>query len=307
MLTAELLKQQTELSTLPEDAIAKIVSMSKIDEDTVIGGRIAEVYNRLDADIEKASGTKKGTSEKTYEYAQRAITEAKKSGSGNGELEKQIETLKSEKTDLEKQIKSGSVDKAIKDQITTLESKLGDKESELKQWKQKHKDDIAAKESELALSIKDAMGVRIDNQFEKALSGLVFKDEKVIPKDVRDAYIATAKSSLLAELTPEFIDNGNGGKIMVFKKGEEIQRNRDNGLQPFSASELLAQKLAPIIDTGRQASGTGKTPGIPTGSAPANFSLNGAKTQVEAVEHITQHLMGNGIARGNKVSDLPFK
>lgn len=320
MLTAELLKAQTELAELPETAIAKIVSMSKIDEDTVIGNKVADIYNRLDADIEKASGLKKNTSEKTYEFAQRALKEVKEAGSS--EIQSQLATLQTEKAELEKKIKNGDLDGAAKKKLEELESKLTDKEGELKQWKQKHKDDIGAKEKELEAAMNEAMGVRVDYQFQAALSGLKLKDDATIPRDVKEAYIHTAKQAILSELKPEFIDDGNGGKVMVFKKGEEIQRNRDNGLQPVTAADLLSQRLAPIIDTGRQATGAGTKAGAPAaGHANGTLQLSGARTQVEAVEQISQHLLSQGIAKGtvefheklseisteNNVPALPFQ
>lgn len=301
MLTVDLLKSQSELASLPEDALKKIASMSEIDEGTVIGNKIADIYNRLDADIEKASGLKKATSEKTYEFAARAIGEVRKNG--GADLQTQLDALKAEKTELEKKIKNGDGDGALKTQLANIEKDLADAKSQVKQWKDKHKEDIEAKEKALLDAQKEAIALRVNHQFDIALASVKY-DEK-IPKEVRDTYIENAKAALMSEYTPDFIDNGNGGKTMVFKKGEEIQRNKENGLQPWTATELLQNKLSPIIDKGKQATGTGTKPGAPgAANASGSVDLSGVRTKVEATETIGKHLVAQGIARGtNEFND----
>ena len=295
MLTVDLLKSQTELAALPEDALKKIASMSEIDEGTVIGNKIADIYNRLDADIEKASGLKKATSEKTYEFAARAIGESKKNG--GTELQSQLDALKAEKAELEKKIKAGDGDGALKTQLATLEKELADTKNLVKQWKDKHKEDVDAKEQALTKAQQELLETNVDREFDLAETD--FKFNPAIPQEAIDAFKKTAKKELFAELTPDFIDPGTGKKTLVFKKGEEVQRNKENGLQLFTAKELWQAKLTPILDKGKQATGAGTKPGAPgAANAGSSVDLSSVKTKVEATEVIGNHLVAQGIARG---------
>ena len=76
-LTQELLKGNAATAGLSDDQIKAVVEMSANDENTVIAQKTSEIYSGLDADILSVSGIAKGTNEKTYDYAKRAIGEIK--------------------------------------------------------------------------------------------------------------------------------------------------------------------------------------------------------------------------------------
>ena len=148
----------------------------------------------------------------------------------------------------------------------------------------------------------ELLGVRIDNVMAGATSGLKFKSE--FPQAATDTLLAQAVAKVKA-MSPEFIDDGKGGKRLVFKGADgEIQRNPENHLEPFTAEELVRRELRQmgILDEGRQQPGTGTTPPKKqqggTSGAPVDVSM--ARTQNEAQEIIAQSLMKQGMVNGSK-------
>ena len=108
--------------------------------------------------------------------------------------------------------------------------------------------------------------------------------------------------------------------LLVFRdQNGVIQNNKENGLNPFTAAELIKKELTPILDQGRQQTGAGSKPGA--SNANGSLSVSGARTQAEAAEAITTQLMSLGIARGtnefqakldeawkeNNISELPIR
>ena len=91
--------------------------------------------------------------------------------------------------------------------------------------------------------------MRVNHELDKGLTGLVFKDVKLVPEDVRNVHINVVKNEL-AKIA-EFVD----GK-MIFKndQGEII---RDAKLKPLGPHEILKERLKPILNEGRQQKGPG--------------------------------------------------
>ena len=67
------------LAGLTDEQITAIETLSRNDEDVVIGARFGEVYRQMDSTIEKATGIKRNGDEKTYNYLERAAKENRKS------------------------------------------------------------------------------------------------------------------------------------------------------------------------------------------------------------------------------------
>ena len=63
------------LAGLTDEQITAIETLSRNDEDVVIGTRFGEVYRQMDSTIEKATGIKRNGDEKTYNYLERAAKE----------------------------------------------------------------------------------------------------------------------------------------------------------------------------------------------------------------------------------------
>ena len=107
-------------------------------------------------------------------------------------------------------------------------------------------------------------------------------------------------------LSPEYIDDGKGGKQLVFKdETGAIMRNPENQLNPYTAADLMQKELKTlgVLDEGRKAAGGGTNP--PAGGAGGNggggstVDVTGAKTRVEANEAITNGLLAQGLTKGS--------
>lgn len=298
MLTIEVLKQNSVLSGLSDDILSAISEMSKNDENTVIGNKIGALHGQYDADILSVTGVSKKDGEKSYDYAKRVLANYK------GKVDA-----------LQKQIEKGSNDAELKQQLkdakaleTQLRSQLSEKEKEL----------VDAK-SDFDKQLKS---VHVDYAFNAATSGLKFKSG--ITEAVAKTLVNAAKSEVLSKGTPDFVDDGKGGKSLVFRDASgNILTNPANNLNPYSVSELLmSTSIKDVIDTGRKQNGTGTSATTtPAGNSAGTFDLSGVRTQVEADKAIEAHLLANGLTRDssefsdklmqirteNNVSELPIR
>lgn len=298
MLTIEVLKQNSVLSGLSDDILSAISEMSKNDENTVIGNKIGALHGQYDADILSVTGVSKKDGEKSYDYAKRVLADYKG----------KVETL-------QKQIEKGSNDTELKQQLkdakaleTQLRSQLSEKEKELVNTK-----------SDFDKQLKS---VHVDYAFNAATSGLKFKSG--ITEAVAKTLVNAAKSEVLSKGTPDFVDDGKGGKSLVFRDASgNILTNPANNLNPYSVSELLmSTSIKDVIDTGRKQNGTGTSATTtPAGNSAGTFDLSGVRTQVEADKAIEAHLLANGLTRDssefsdklmqirteNNVSELPIR
>jgi hypothetical protein len=142
--------------------------------------------------------------------------------------------------------------------------------------------------------------VQIDNVLAGAQAGLKFKPE--FPQAATDTLLAQALNKVKG-MSPEFIDDGKGGKRLVFKgENGEIARDPENHLEPYTAEALLKKELRAmgILDEGRKATGTSTTqPNQPKQQgAPVDVSM--ARTQLEADDIIRKQLGAQGLVRGSK-------
>lgn len=298
MLTIEVLKQNSVLSGLSDDILSAISEMSKNDENTVIGNKIGALHGQYDADILSVTGVSKKDGEKSYDYAKRVLADYKG----------KVETL-------QKQIEKGSNDAELKQQLkdakaleTQLRSQLSEKEKELVNAKSDYD--------------KQLKSVHVDYAFNAATSGLKFKSG--ITEAVAKTLVNAAKSEVLSKGTPDFVDDGKGGKSLVFRDASgNILTNPANNLNPYSVSELLmSTSIKDVIDTGRKQNGTGTSATTtPAGNSAGTFDLSGVRTQVEADKAIEAHLLANGLTRDssefsdklmqirteNNVSELPIR
>ena len=293
MITNEMLAADAALSGLTDEQRNAIVLMSKNDEEVVIGNRFREVYNQLDATIAKETGIARNGDEKTYLYLERAAkTLAAKANSVDG-LNTKISELTKERDRLQKTLEEGG-DDATKKQLAQATKDL---DAVRKQYDTLKADYDQQKEAHAA----ELLGVRIDNALAGATSGLKFKSE--FPQAAVDTLTAQALAKVKG-MAPEFIDDGQGGKRLVFKGQDgEIQRNPENHLEPYTAAELVAKELRAmgILDEGRRQQGGGtKPPKGGTGGAPAGVDVSMARTQNEAQEIIARSLMQQGMVNGSK-------
>ena len=292
-LTTELLNANAATAALTDEQKTAIVEMSKNDETTVIGQKTGEIYGGLDADILAASGIAKNGAEKTYEYAKRVIGEIKGQAGNTVEMQNKISDLEKEKTRLESVIAKGGADAETKRQLDQARADLSNvtkQYNDLKAEFDKEKDDHA----------KLVFNTKIDAEFAKATTGIKFKAD--LPASATSVLLQQAIAKVKG-MNPEYIDDGNGGKVLAFMENGTPKRNPENNLRPYTAAELVTAELKTmgVLEDGRKQTGTGSQGG-PTGSGggPASVDISGARTQNEAHEIIAKALMAQGKVNGSK-------
>ena len=291
-LTNELLSANTELSGLTDAQKAAIVELSKNDEAQVIGQRVGEIYGGLDNDILTASGIAKNGTEKTYDYAKRVIGEIKGQAAQVTNLQSQITELTNEKTRLQGIIDNGGADEETKRQLTQTKADLENVRNQYNELKTNYDNEKAEHE-------KTLFNVKLDGEFRTATNGLKFKAD--LPESARGVLLEQAIAKVKG-MNPEYIDNGAGGKVLGFMENGAVMRNPNNALRPYTAAELIARELTNmgVLDTGRQQQGAGSQQQQGGGGGGATLDFSGAKTQSEAQDIISNHLMQQGKIKGTK-------
>ena len=292
MITIEMLAADAALAGLTDEQKNAIALMSKNDEEVVIGNRFREVYNRLDESIAKETGIPRNGDEKTYNYLERAArTLAAKANSVDG-LNTKIADLTKERDKLKQQVAEGG-DEATRKQLAQAQKDL---EAVRTQYDTLKADFDKAKTDHAA----ELLGVQIDNVLAGAQAGLKFKAE--FPQAATDTLLAQALTKIKG-MNPDFIDDGKGGKRLVFKgENGEIARDPENHLEPYTAEALLKKELRAmgILDEGRKATGTEthQPQNNQQQGAPVDVSM--ARTQQEADNIIHNQLNAQGLVRGSK-------
>lgn len=297
MLTREILVANAALSGLSDEQITAITALSQNDENSVIAKKTGEIYGALDADILAVSGIAKTGTEKTYDYAKRVMGEMKTKADGATGLQSQIDSLTKERARLEKAIADGAADAETVKALKQAKADLQNVTTQFTELTTKY-------EAEKANHEKELFGVRIDNALQTAAAGLKFKAG--FPESVTKV-ILTQATEKVKGMNPEYIDDGNGGKVLAFKDASgAIMRNPNNQLNPFTPAELLTKELETmgVLEQQRQQPGGGTNkPAGGAGGGGFTLDVSGAKTQSEAYELITKQLMAQGKMVGSKEFD----
>ena len=309
MITADILKANEHLAKLTDEQIASIVTLSTNDVNAEIGKKIGELYRQLDTTIDTSTGIARNGDEKTYNYLERAIKELKGGMPNVDEMKGKIKTLTEEKTRLEALISEGSKD-------TETAKLLNQAKAELKSTKDLYIG-LQTKLDEQAKTHKtELFGLRVENELTNALNGLKFKAE--IPANVTKTFVNAAISKVKG-LNPDYVDDVNGGKRLVFRDANGVAISNPTNLAPYTAAELLGNELKDIIAI-KGAKGTG-TQVDGGGSNNDTVTIGNARTQQEAMTIISKSLCAQGLTAGskeyqtkldaawaeNKVKSLPVK
>jgi hypothetical protein len=288
-LTTEILKANAATAGLSDEQIKAVVEMSVNDEATVIGQKTGEIYGGLDADILAASGIAKNGTEKTYDYAKRVIGEVKSKADG---AQSQIAELSREKTRLEKALAEGGSDAETRKALNKANADLANVTKEYADLKTKY--DNAEVEHQKAI-----FDMKIDGEFSKASAGIKFKAD--LPASVTSVLLSQAIAKVKG-MNPEYIDDGNGGKVLAFNENGTTMRNPENNLRPYTASELISKELKTmgVLEEGRKQTGAGSKEIPGGGSGAGGVDISGARTQDEAQEMIAKELMRQGKVNGSK-------
>ena len=287
-----MLNQSESLKGLTDAQKLAITTLSSNDEATVIGTKIGALHGQYDADILSISGINKADGEKTYDYLKRVLGDYKTKLDGTKTLSAQLEAQKKKVTELETKLAAGGSDEAVKQQlkdarhqVTQLQTQLTAKTEELDNAKK----DYEKKEKDLQVGFA----------FTNATAGIKFKAD--VSEPVKKILLAAAKDEILAKGTPDFIDDGNGGKKLVLRDaaGNTIN-NPKNNLNPYTIEELVMEtSLKDVIDTGKQQPGGGTKPNPSSDHRTFNLDLSTAKTQQEADIQIENYLLSTGLTRDN--------
>ena len=287
-----MLNQSESLKGLTDAQKLAITTLSSNDEATVIGTKIGALHGQYDADILSISGISKADGEKTYDYLKRVLGDYKTKLDGTKTLSAQLEAQKKKVTELEAKLAAGGSDEAVKQQlkdarhqVTQLQTQLTAKTEELDNAKK----DYEKKEKDLQVGFA----------FTNATAGIKFKAD--VSEPVRKILLAAAKDEILAKGTPDFVDDGNGGKKLVLRDAAgNTLNNPKNNLNPYTIAELVMEtSLKDVIDTGKQQPGGGTKPNPSSDHRTFNLDLSTAKTQQEADIQIENYLLSTGLTRDN--------
>lgn len=317
MLTIEMLRQNAALAGMTDAQFTAIAEMSRNDENTVIGQRIGELHGGYDNDIFSITGIAKNSGEKSYDYAKRVLNDYKSQLASTATVQAQLANAKKEVEDLKGKLANNSGDETLKQQlkdakaqVTQLQTQLTTKENEYTKAKEDYE--------------KQIKNTHVDYAFQAATAGLKFKAG--ITEGVQKILLSSAKAEVLAKGTPDFIEDGKGGKTLVFRGQDgNVLNNVNNNLNPYTVQELIMQtSIKDVIDTGKQQTGGGTNPPTHTGNPGGGsviLDFSSVKNQVEADRVIENYLLSNGLTRDssefaqqslqlrteNKVNELPIR
>lgn len=294
MLTIEMLRQSSALTGLTDDQLNAIAEMSRNDENTVIGTKIGALHGQYDTDILSITGIKKKDSEKSYDYAKRVLGEYKTKAESAKTIQTQLTAAQAQVAELQSKLEKGAGDETLKQQLKDAKAQVTQLQTQL----QTKETEFNTKKAEFDKTIKDT---HVDYAFQAATAGLKFKSG--ITEPIQKTLLNAAKAEVLAKGTPDFIEDGQGGKKLVIRGADgNILNNPKNNLNPYTMQELVMEtSLKDVIDTGRQQIGGG-TGGFGSGSGGTGgtLDLSGIKSQVEADKAIEAHLLANGLTRDSQ-------
>lgn len=293
MLTIEMLRQSSALAGLTDEQFTAIAEMSKNDENAVIGTKIGALHGQYDTDIFNITGIKKKDGEKSYDFMKRVLSEYKTKGESVKNIQKELDDAKAQVADLQSKLEKNAGNETLaqqlkdaKAQVTQLQAQLQTKETEFN-----------TKKTEFETALKNT---HVDYAFQAATTGLKFKTG--ITEPIQKTLLNAAKAEILAKGTPDFIDDGQGGKKLVIRGADgNIINNPKNNLNPYTLQELVMEtSLKDVIDTGRQQKGGGTIPPAGGGGGGGMLDLSGIKSQVEADKAIESYLLSNGLTRDSQ-------
>ena len=315
MLTIEMLRQSSALAGLNDAQLTAIAEMSKNDENTVIGTKIGALHGQYDADILGITDIKKKDGEKSYDYAKRVLGEYKTKAESVKTIQTQLTSAQAQVTELQTKLEKGVGDETLKQQLKDANARVNQLQTQL----QTKETEFNNKKAEFDKTIKNT---HVDYAFQAATAGLKFKSG--ITESIQKTLLSAAKAEVLSKGTPDFVDDGQGGKKLIIRGADgNILNNPKNNLNPYTLQELTMEtSLKDVIDTGRlqQGGGTGGF-GSGSGGTGGTLDLSGIKSQVEADKAIEAHLLASGLTRDsqefadqslqfrteNNVASLPIK
>jgi hypothetical protein len=263
-----------------EEEATFLANHAKKIEEEIIPSKISELHTRYDEDIFAVTGMKKSPTEKTYDFTKRVLNEFKTKAEKSEVLEKEIGSLK-------KQITDGTGDKKT----------LADLEAVQKAYKEL--EDSKNKEVSNLKSEYDKFKVRAE--ITSALSGMTFK------KNIPESALKALTDQVINDLTE--VASYQDGKLVFLKDGVPM-RNSHNALNPYTAKELLEERMKDIRDTVKRIDG-----GPDLNREITKEYDKGKLTKIAMIipdsvkskEDLSKHLMSAGLLRGTEEYTLAYK
>lgn len=287
MLTVDVLKS---IEGMNDELAATIAEMSKNDEDEVIRSRSRTMWDTLDNSVLTASGVKKASpDEKTSEYAARVIGLMKGKAEKFDEQTENLSRMKSELTNLKKQLDEGGGDAGLAEK---LEKERQDRLKTQKEYGAL-KDEYDQYKTNVETRIKTES---IRGELNSALSSIKFKPD--IADGIKNLAVDSITKKLLA-MQPEITET-EGIRQLIFRKEDgTMLMNPENKLNPYTPAELFAKefKALDILDTGKETTGGGTSASGGTGGN-GTIDLAGCKTKADAFRAIDKHILSTGVLRG---------
>ena len=283
MLTEAVIKANSTLANLTPEQIAAITTLSQNDENQVIATKYGELYGQFDTIVKDVIGEDKPQGKKTTEWVREHFTAFKTKAEKAGN-DSELEKLKTELAQAKEDLKNNAGDKSLKSEVERLMKEVSDEKQRVKDLQTNMTKIQQEWEAKVKAEQDKMIAIRIDNEANAALAGMKFKDEKIIPANLRQIAIDAAKAKILADGKAEWIDDGKGGQRLVFRDANgQVRNNPENALNPFTIGELLAKELAPVIDAGHKQNGAGThTSQGNGGGGVGGISIKGAKKNFEA-------------------------
>lgn len=289
MLTEAILKSID--ADLKPETLSKILEANKNDENQVIANKYGELYGQFDTIVKEITGEEKPQGTKTTDWVKGKFTALKAKADKAGD-NTELEKLKDELAKAKEDLKNNSGDKNLKADVERLTKEVNDEKQRVKDLQANITKTQQEWEAKVKAEQEKMISLKIDNEANAALSGMKFKDEKLIPKELREIAINAAKAKILAEGKAEWIDDGKGGQRLVFRDANgQVRNNPENALNPFTIGELLSKELTPIVDNGHQQNGAGTKPQQGGGGSGAKVDISGVKSKTEFTDRFNQHWM----------------
>ena len=289
MLKKDIILQQEVLKDLTAEQISAIETLSKNDEDIVLGEKTGRDAQGIETDVLEATGIPKNQGEKYYDYMKRAYADYKG----------QIDTLSSKNETLAAQLADGSGDKVSAAQFEATKQELIDANTKIEAFNSQ----ISTLETDFATQLADrdkaTLMLGLNSEISGATAGLKPKsgygeDEFLdIVQMKTDRLLQTHDvENIGTAIEPIYQWRDKAGKLLV---------NPQNANNPYSTKELIMREVGNYVDAGKKSNGTGVK-----GAESKTQSLGSASTKDEARIAIEADLASRGIAKGGDKYQAAF-
>jgi len=216
-----------------------------------ISKKTSEFASSIEKDIFETTNIAKEQDEKWFDYQKRVLGSLGEKAKKVSSYQKQLEEAKAN---------TSTLDETIKQEYQELKKAIPELE-------ERYKNEILSLQN-------DNKKERKSWEISSAIGQMSFS--KTLPETLVDLAKKSAVQDLMTQKS-EFRD----GKLVFLDDNGETLRNKDNNLEPFSAGDLLKNKLAEVLAVKSDASGLGTSPKDATQTVEGIALDPSIKTQVD--------------------------